>query len=61
MSKKIERIHGRPMRLEPYKVVGNNGGCSVTIPKLAGLKPGEYVYIEKFDNGCILLVPAKIN
>jgi hypothetical protein len=61
MSKKIERIHGRPIRKKPYKVVKNNTGCFVTMPNMTGFKPGQYVYIEKLDNGCILIVPKKLN
>jgi phage regulator Rha-like protein len=62
MSKKTERIHGQPMSTKPYKIIQQtNTGLMVTVPKLTGLKAGEFVYVEKFDNGCVLLIPKKLN
>lgn len=59
---KTKRIHGQSVSSRSYKIIRNNNfGYLVSIPKLSGLKPGDKVFVEKMDNGVILLVPEKIN
>lgn len=55
------KIKGQKLRETPYKISQNNTGLSVSLPKHAGVKVGDYVYIEKLTDGCLLIVPEKIN